>query len=66
MWCHRQGWWRQWECHMGALWRCQQGSERAPFLLGCLAGGSLPGSSKLSGLLDRRWWVLVVLLDCRV
>ena len=41
-------------------------------MLGCLAGGSLPGiskllgSSKLSGLLDLWWWVLVVLLDCRV
>ena len=40
--------------------------------MGCLAGGNLPGSSKLSGnsklsgLLDHRWWVLVVLLNCRV
>ena len=40
--------------------------------MGCLAGGNLPvsskllDSSKLLGLLDHRWWVLVVLLGCRV
>ena len=73
MWCHQWDWWRQRECRLVALWQRQQGFSRwAPVMLGCLAGGSLPGSSKLlgssklSGLLDRRRLVLLVLLDYRV